>query len=105
MTWRLDGHPYHEATGRATCIAAAAVGCRANEVPVWGWHWAPAGAAQMPWAAASVITLSRHAVLRKCAAVQLFASQWESVALCAATPVLRPSMLQRARRPLELVFA
>lgn len=103
-TWRLDGHPDHEATARATRTAAAAVGCRAYEVPVWGWHWAPAGAAQMPWAAASVITLSRQAVRRKCAALQSFASQWESDARCAATPVLRPSMLQRARRPFELVF-
>jgi len=39
-TWRGDGHPDHEATGRATATAAAATGATLLEHPVWAWHWA-----------------------------------------------------------------
>lgn len=38
-TWRHDGHPDHEATGRAAARAAAArPGCRLLEYPVWAGH-------------------------------------------------------------------
>ncbi len=38
-TWRLDGHPDHEATGHACAAAAARAGATLVEVPVWAWHW------------------------------------------------------------------
>ncbi|CAN7319316.1 PIG-L family deacetylase [Pseudorhodoferax sp. LjRoot39] len=104
-TWTLDGHPDHEATGRTTRAAAAQVGARVYEVPVWGWHWAQCGDARMPWAQAHLVTLSPQAVARKSAALQTFASQWEHDPGCAHTPILRASMQVRARRPFELVFA
>lgn len=103
-TWTLDGHPDHEATGRATRAAAQTVGARVYEVPVWGWHWAPAGAAQMPWSTAGLIALSPQALQRKDAALRAFTSQWERDDSCAETPVLRPAILQRAQRPYEVVF-
>jgi LmbE family N-acetylglucosaminyl deacetylase len=103
-TWALDGHPDHEATARATREAAAAVGARVYEVPVWGWHWAQPGEPRMRWHAAVLVPLSPQAVQRKRDAVLAFASQWERDDACADTPILRPSTLQRAERPYEVVF-
>ena len=39
-TWRGDGHPDHEAVGRAAAVAAARTGAELLEYPVWMWHWA-----------------------------------------------------------------
>ncbi|MDB5892518.1 MAG: hypothetical protein JWQ88_49, partial [Rhodoferax sp.] len=39
-TWRLDGHPDHEATGETTADVCDHLGCRLLEAPVWMWHWA-----------------------------------------------------------------
>lgn len=103
-TWALDGHPDHEATGRTARTAAAQVGARVFEVPVWGWHWAQCGDPRMPWTQARLVALSPRAVVRKGAALQAFASQWEHDASCPHTPILRPAMRARARRPFELVF-
>ncbi len=103
-TWTLDGHPDHEATGRTVRSAAERSGARVFEVPVWGWHWAQCGDARMPWEKARLVSLSPHAVACKAAALQAFASQWEHDASCEHTPILRPSMGVRARRPFELVF-
>lgn len=38
--WRSDGHPDHEAAGRAASTAAVRTGARFLEYPVWFWHWA-----------------------------------------------------------------
>ncbi len=37
--WRGDGHPDHEAVGRAAAIAAARTDALLLEYPVWLWHW------------------------------------------------------------------
>jgi len=42
--WRTDGHPDHEAAGRAAATAAARTGARLLEYPIWFWHWAEPGA-------------------------------------------------------------
>jgi LmbE family N-acetylglucosaminyl deacetylase len=104
-TWRLDGHPDHEATSLATRAAARAVGARVFEVPVWGWHWAGVGDVRMPWSNACVVPLTADTVRRKSAAVQAFATQLAIDPSCTATPVLRLSTLERAQRPFEVVFA
>ena len=41
-TCAWDGHPDHEATGRAAAAAAHATGVDVAEYPVWAWHWATA---------------------------------------------------------------
>jgi hypothetical protein len=48
-TWRGDGHPDHEAVGRAAARAARFVGATLWEFPVWAWHWARPGAIEVPW--------------------------------------------------------
>lgn len=104
-TWGLDGHPDHEATCQAARAAAASVGARVFEVPVWGWHWAPVGDARMPWAKACKVLLTPDAVDRKSTALQAFATQLQPDPSMAGSSVLRPSTVQRALRPFEVVFA
>lgn len=65
--WRRDGHPDHEAAGRAAATAAARTGARLVEYPVWFWHWAEP--AEAPWEAlvrfpltAEVLESKRRAV-------------------------------------------
>jgi len=37
--WRQDGHPDHEAAGRAAAAVARRTGADLWEYPVWFWHW------------------------------------------------------------------
>jgi hypothetical protein len=39
-TWSEDGHPDHEAVGRAACAAARRTDATLWEYAVWFWHWA-----------------------------------------------------------------
>lgn len=104
-TWAFDGHPDHEACERAARAAAAVRGARLYEVPVWGWHWAPAGTPRMPWDRARLLALPAELLARKRAAVQAFRSQWQRDPDCPHTPVLRSSTWERLQRPFELLFA
>ena len=36
--FELDGHPDHEATGRACLIAARECGVRMGRYPIWAWY-------------------------------------------------------------------
>ncbi len=48
-TWRLDGHPDHEATAATASKACMSKGCRLVEAPVWMWHWAKLDDPLVPW--------------------------------------------------------
>jgi LmbE family N-acetylglucosaminyl deacetylase len=74
-TWRGDGHPDHEAVGRATAVAAASSGAPFVEYPVWMWHWARPGDSAVPWGRARRATLTDEALALKHLAVQSFSSQ------------------------------
>lgn len=104
-TWRLDGHPDHEATGRACAEAAARRGARLVEVPVWGWHWARPDDPRIPWQRGRRIVLDAQTVLRKRAALREFRSQLGPDPSTGREAILRPSTLARAARPCEIVFA
>ncbi len=41
--WRGDGHPDHEAVGRAAALAATRTDALLLEYPVWAWHWGRPG--------------------------------------------------------------
>ncbi len=103
-TWRLDGHPDHDATGAACATAARDANATLVEVPVWTWHWATPNDARVPWQRAHRIVLSPAAVQRKQAALQAFASQLTPDASTGEPAVLRPSIVQRALRPFEIVL-
>lgn len=104
-TWRLDGHPDHEATAQASAAATACMDVKLIEVPVWAWHWASAGDTRMPWRRARRIALSPATMLQKRNAVHEFTSQLEPDPSTGAGPILRSTTVERACRPFELVFA
>lgn len=103
-TWREDGHPDHEATGRACAVAAARCKARLVEVPVWAWHWATPGDTRLPWQRARRLDLDAEGAQRKRDAVQAFASQLEPDPSTGAGPILRASTVARAARPFEVLF-
>ena len=102
-SWRLDGHPDHDATGRAAASACAAVGCRLVEAPIWMWHWASPDDDRVPWQRLAALPIEPRFLLRKQAALDAHESQLaaRSVAL---GPVLDAAICRRARRPCEYFF-
>ena len=103
-TWRLDGHPDHEACGRAAARACAEVRCRLLEAPVWMWHWSRPADPRVPWQRLVGLQLPREAVSRKCRAVESHASQLLARSAVQG-PVLGPTMLDRLNRRTEYFFA
>jgi LmbE family N-acetylglucosaminyl deacetylase len=104
-TWRGDGHPDHEATGRAAASAAAASGARLVEYPVWAWSWAHPGDGRVPWASASSVLLPAAAQEAKRRAIEAFSSQLVPLGPAPTDgPVLPEAVLAHHRRPFEVVF-
>jgi LmbE family N-acetylglucosaminyl deacetylase len=101
-TWRGDGHPDHEAVGRAAAAACRRTDAVLIEYPVWMWHWALPGDAAVPWDRAQAVSLSLAAVDRKSLAAQCFRSQFEPSV--AAPPALPPCVLRRLLAVGEVVF-
>lgn len=76
-TWRGDGHPDHEAVGRAASAACALTGSTLLEYPVWMWHWAFPADDAVPWDRAYAVPTSSWAMERKRRAAQCYRSQFE----------------------------
>lgn len=76
--WRLDGHPDHDAAGRAAAEAARRTGARLAEYPLWSWELtAPDDA---PWSLFRKVDLSSQAVEAKERAIAAHASRGRSTA-------------------------
>lgn len=103
-TWRLDGHPDHEATGHACAWATARNGARLFETPVWGWHWAQPGDARIPWQRAHRLPLPVSTLSRKRAALRAFRSQLTPDPSTGRGPTLTHAALARVARPFEIFF-
>jgi LmbE family N-acetylglucosaminyl deacetylase len=101
-TWREDGHPDHEAVGRAAAAAATETGAVLVEYPVWMWHWARPDDPAVPWSRARRIRLTDEALAMKEAAIQNFSSQIEPIS--ASGPVLPPDVVVRLLAVGEVVF-
>ncbi len=93
-TWRGDGHPDHEAVGRAAAAACARTGAALVEYPVWMWHWASPTDPAVPWDRAYTVPLAGSALGRKRHAAQCFRSQFEP-GNGGLAPVLPAFVLQR----------
>ena len=105
-TWRGDGHPDHEAVGRAAAAACEATGAILLEYPIWTWHWAHPGDERVPWNRARRIDLTPAALHAKQQAILAFPSQIEDLGPGPAdAAILPPHVLARFRRPYEVVFA
>ncbi|MGB5149109.1 MAG: PIG-L family deacetylase [Mycobacterium sp.] len=98
-TWRGDGHPDHEAVGRAAAVAAVATAVPLLEYPVWMWHWALPDDPAVPWGRAFSVELPEQAVTAKLLAAQCFRSQFR-----ASDPVLPAFVLPRLLSVGEVVL-
>ena len=99
--WSGDGHPDHEACGRAARRAAAAV----LEYPVWTWHWAEPDDARVPWSRARRVDLDADAAARKAAAVGCFRTQVAAIGPAPADAAVLPDrVLAHFRRDHEVVL-
>ncbi len=98
-TWRLDGHPDHDATGAAAARVCAGLGCRLFEAPVWMWHWSAPADARVPWHRLRALPLPSEALARKSAALAEHATQLAPRA--GQAPVLGPAIVSRAARGAE----
>jgi LmbE family N-acetylglucosaminyl deacetylase len=102
-TWRGDGHPDHEAVGRAAAEACERTGVTLLEYPVWMWHWASPADPAVPWDRAHSVGVPGWALERKRVAAHCFRSQLEPAHI-GAPPVLPPFVLHRLLAVGEVVF-
>lgn len=102
-TWRGDGHPDHEAVGRAVLAATEGNAARALQYPVWMWHWAAPDDPAVPWEHARRVAVTAEALERKAAAVNCFRSQ-TGPGPGEATAIVPPFALERLMTLGELVF-
>jgi LmbE family N-acetylglucosaminyl deacetylase len=101
-TWRFDGHPDHEATGRAAAAACLTTGATLVEVPVWAWHWSSPADSRLPWSRARRLTLDSSTHARKRHAIEAFASQLEPDPSTGNKAILEPEVLAHWVRPFEV---
>lgn len=105
VTWRHDGHPDHEAAGRAAAAACARTGARLLEYPVWMWHWAGPDDERVPWNRARRISVAAPVREKKRAAMGEFRSQIEPLGPAPGdAPILPPARLARFERAFETVL-
>jgi LmbE family N-acetylglucosaminyl deacetylase len=103
-TWRHDGHPDHDATGRAAAEATAATSARLVEYPIWAWHWATSSR-DLPIARTGRLTLRAAERRAKTYAIDAFTSQLHRLGTDPADrAVLPPSVRRRFERPDETYF-
>jgi LmbE family N-acetylglucosaminyl deacetylase len=102
-TWRGDGHPDHEAVGRAARIAAQRIGVPLLEYPVWMWHWAEPGDAAVPWERARTVPLTKVDRARKQSATRCFRSQLQAPT-GDIVEILPPFVVRRLLAVGEVVF-
>ncbi|HEY1484884.1 MAG TPA: PIG-L family deacetylase [Micromonosporaceae bacterium] len=100
-TWRGDGHPDHEAVGRAAATACAATGARLWEYPVWMWHWAVPSDPRVDWHRARTVRLPPAVLAAKVTAIGQFTSQITPIG---GVTILPPHVLARFHRSVEVVF-
>ncbi len=100
--WRWDGHPDHEASGKAAAGASERIGADLIEYPVWMWHWARPAHALIPWTRARCIRLDEDERDEKREAIKRFVSQVTPDGDRAA--ILPSHVLAHFTRPCEVVF-
>jgi len=98
-TWRNDGHPDHEASGRVAALVAGECGTPLTEFPIWAWQWARPS--DLPVAQLRAWRMSPDAQLAKPRALRAFTSQ---TAPLNELPMLPEHVLARFLRPIEAFF-
>jgi len=100
-TWRGDGHPDHEATGRAAAAASRDVPSAFVEYPIWMWHWALPADLAVPWDRVRRVPLRSRDSAAKEAALRCFSSQPQRAD---GSPLLAPEAIARQMAVGEVVF-
>jgi len=102
-TWRLDGHPDHEAVGAVTAAVCADIGAVCLQAPVWMWHWSHQGDPTVPWKQMRGFRLSPEVSELKRAALSMHRTQLAARGEGDGA-VLDPLILERAARSAEYFF-
>ena len=101
-----DGHPDHDAAGRAAARACATTRGRLLSYPLWAWHWARPGDPRLPWSRALRLPLPQSARTRKEAALACYPSQTAPLGPAPEdAAVVPPAVLAHFLRPDEVLFA
>ncbi|WP_110642870.1 PIG-L family deacetylase [Salinicola sp. CPA57] len=103
-TWRGDGHPDHEATGRVCARLAEDRKLALIELPIWMWHWAEPGDSRVPWHRARRIAVGTPELARKRTAMIEHASQCEADPSTGRPAVLSSHTLARLMQDHEVVL-
>ncbi|MCX4098582.1 PIG-L deacetylase family protein [Nocardia sp. alder85J] len=103
--WRHDGHPDHEAAGRAAAAACASIGARLLEYPVWMWQWADPDHPRVRRTDPAALSLTATARAAKHRALHCFPTQTEPLSTDPAdAPILPGHILRRFTGPTEIYF-
>ncbi|MET0332607.1 MAG: PIG-L family deacetylase [Dyella sp.] len=97
-----DGHPDHEATGRAACAAAGVKGLRVSQFPIWAWHWSDPDHPDPPAPGGARYTLDPTAWRAKQRAMDCFTSQ--TIGPGDRPPILPAHVMERFARHEETFF-
>ncbi len=100
-TWRGDGHPDHEAVGRAAAAAAKIADAVFVEYPIWMWHWATPDDPAVPWHRARRVPLTPLELTTKAAAMRCYSSQLQPGD---GPPLLTAEVVDRQMTVGEIVF-
>ncbi|MBD3785142.1 MAG: PIG-L family deacetylase, partial [Micrococcales bacterium] len=102
--WLDDGHPDHDAAGRAALEAGRRSGAAVAHYPLWLWHWGTPD--DLNWSRVHVVELDRAALDAREAALAAHRSQTTPIGPGAGDePVVTGPVLRRARRLVEVVLA
>lgn len=104
--YREDGHPDHEAAGRAARRTAEETGALCLEYPVWWWHWNhPTTAHDHLLEHALVVEPGAEAIHAKHRAMDRYPSQVQGLGPGEPhQPVVTHSVWQRGRRTIDVLF-
>lgn len=98
--WRHDGHPDHDAAGRAAATAARASGARLVEYPLLAWTYRSPD--ELPWQDVRCLALSPERQEQKAAAIRSHVSQVRAGAGgSGSTPPLPGRVLAHFHTPFE----
>ncbi|MEU8895772.1 PIG-L family deacetylase [Nocardia sp. NPDC048505] len=105
-TWRHDGHPDHEAVGRAAATATARLEVPLLEYPIWMWHWATPDHPRLAHLEPVSLRLTEHAQAAKARAIARFPSQTRSLSAAPEDAAILPEhILRRFTGPTETYFS